>query len=152
MKIHSRGLHYRVTPGSGQKTGFYLDQAANREIVATHARGRRVLDSFCYSGGFSLACLKGGASSVTAIDSSAEALELLKHNLELNRKYLTPDAAITTIQADVFVELRRLKSAGEKFDLIILDPPKLAPSRGKIEAGERAYKDLNLNAMLLGIL
>jgi len=101
MKIHSRGLHYRVTPGSGQKTGFYLDLAANREIVATHARSRRVF-------------------------------------------YVT----ITTIQADVFVELRRLKSAGEKFDLIILDPPKLAPSRGKIEAGERAYKDLNLNAML----
>jgi 23S rRNA (cytosine1962-C5)-methyltransferase len=149
MEIHSRGLRYRVTPGLGQKTGFYLDQAANREIVATHARGRRVLDSFCYSGGFSLACLKGGASSVTAIDSSAEALELLKHNLELNRKHLAHDAAITTIQADVFVELRRLKSAGEKFDLIILDPPKLAPSRGKIEAGERAYKDLNLNAMLL---
>ena len=105
MKIHSRGLHYWVTPGSGQKTGFYLDQAVRPKIVATHARGRRVF-------------------------------------------YFT----ITTIQADAFVELRRLKSAGEKFDLIILDPPKLAPSRGKIQAAERAYKDLNLNAMLLGIL
>ncbi|MFZ5628489.1 MAG: class I SAM-dependent rRNA methyltransferase [Spirochaetota bacterium] len=149
MEIQSRGVQYRVAPGGGQKTGFYLDQAMNREIVASHASGLRVLDAFSYSGGFSIACLKAGATSVTAIDSSAEALQLLQQNLELNRPKLSTDSQIRAIQADVFEELRRLKSAEEKFDLIILDPPKLAASRGKVDAAEKAYKDLNLQALHL---
>lgn len=149
MEIRSRGVRYRVAPGSGQKTGFYLDQATNREIVAAHARGRRVLDAFCYSGGFGISCLKAGAHEVTAIDSSADALQLLMQNQELNRENLSANATIKTIQADVFEELRRLKAAGEKFDLIILDPPKLAPSRSKTDAAEKAYKDLNLQGLRL---
>lgn len=149
MEIRSRGIAYCVVPGGGQKTGFYLDQAENRAIVAAYARGRRVLDAFCYSGGFSIACLIAGAPSVTAIDSSAEALHLLQQNLELNRAKLSTGIQIRVIHADAFAELRRLRSAGEKFDLIVLDPPKLAPSRGKIAAAEKAYKDLNLQALHL---
>lgn len=149
MEILSRNVRYMVHLGTGQKTGFYLDQATNRDIVGQRARGRRVLDAFCYSGGFSIACLKGGATSVTAIDSLAEALSLLKQNIELNRANLPAGAEIETVQGDVFEELRRLKNAGELFDLLILDPPKLAPSRSKAEAAERAYKDLNLQALRL---
>lgn len=149
VEIQSRGVRYRVAAGSGQKTGFYLDQAVNREIVARHARDRRVLDAFSYSGGFGIQCLRGGAASVTAIDSSAEALQLLQQNLELNRTDLPATAQIRAIHADVFDELRRLKSAGETFDLIILDPPKLAASRGKVANAEKAYKDLNLQALQL---
>lgn len=147
--ITSRSIRYQTAIGSGQKTGFYLDQATNRGIIAAHAKGRRVLDAFCYSGGFSLSCYKAGAKSVTAIDSSADALQLLQQNLELNRADLPADSKIETINADVFDELRRLKSADEKFDLIVLDPPKLAPSRGKADAAEKAYKDLNLQGLHL---
>ncbi len=149
MEILSYGLRYRVAPGSGQKTGFYLDQAANRQIVAAHAQGRRVLDAFCYSGGFSLSCLKGGAREIIAIDSSATALQLLHQNLALNRDNLPANATVKATEADVFGELRRLNATGEKFDLIVLDPPKLAQSRSKTDAAEKAYKDLNLQALRL---
>ena len=147
--ILSGGIRYATSIGAGQKTGFYLDQRTNRAIVAAHAAGRRVLDAFCYSGGFALSCAKAGAMAVTAIDSSADALTLLKRNLELNAADLKPGVPVTPVQADVFEELRRLKAAGEKFDLIVLDPPKLAPSRSKAAAAEKAYKDLNLQALHL---
>ena len=148
-RILSGGIRYAAHIGAGQKTGFYLDQRANRAAVAQHASGRRVLDAFCYSGGFSLACAKAGAKTVTAIDSSADALSLFKRNLELNAAVLKTGTTIHTVQADVFEELRRLRTAGEKFDLIVLDPPKLAPSRSKAAAAEKAYKDLNLQALHL---
>lgn len=147
--ILSGGIRYATHIGAGQKTGFYLDQRTNRAIVAMHARGRRVLDAFCYSGGFSLACAKKGASSVTAIDSSADALKLFQRNLELNSADVPQSTKVAPIQADVFEELRKLKAVGEKFDLIVLDPPKLAPSRSKAAAAEKAYKDLNLQALHL---
>lgn len=147
--ILSGGIRYAIRVGAGQKTGFYLDQRTNRAIVATHAAGRRVLDAFCYSGSFSLACAKAGAAAVTAIDSSADALALFKRNLELNATDFNANTPVKPVQADVFEELRKLKSAGEKFDLIVLDPPKLAPSRSKMDAAEKAYKDLNLQALHL---
>lgn len=147
--ILSDGIRYAAHIGAGQKTGFYLDQRTNRTTVAQYATGRRVLDAFCYSGGFSLACAKAGAKAVTAIDSSADALSLFQRNLELNAAALKTGTEISTVQADVFEELRRLKTAGEKFDLIVLDPPKLAPSRSKAVAAEKAYKDLNLQALHL---
>lgn len=147
--ILSDAIRYATHIGAGQKTGFYLDQRTNRAIVAPHAAGRRVLDAFCYSGGFSLACAKAGATAVTAIDSSADALALFKRNLELNAADLKQNAPMNLVQADVFEELRKMKAAGEKFNLIVLDPPKLAPSRSKAAAAEKAYKDLNLQALHL---
>ncbi len=147
--IMSGGIRYAARIGAGQKTGFYLDQRTNRAIVAEHAAGCRALDAFCYSGGFSLACAKAGATAVTAIDSSADALQLFARNLELNAADLPQREKINTVQADVFEELRKMKAAGEKFNLIILDPPKLAPSRSKTVAAEKAYKDLNLQALHL---
>lgn len=147
--ILSGGIRYATHIGAGQKTGFYLDQRTNRAMVAQHAAGRRVLDAFCYSGGFSLACAKAGAETVTAIDSSADALSLFNRNLKLNATTLKTRTAIDTVQGDVFEELRRLRTVGEKFDLIVLDPPKLAPSRSKAAAAEKAYKDLNLQALHL---
>lgn len=147
--ILSGGIRYATSIGAGQKTGFYLDQRTNRATIATHAAGRRVLDAFCYSGGFTLSCAKAGAAAVTAIDSSADALALFRRNLELNAADLKPGAPVDLIQADVFEELRKLKAAGDKFDLIVLDPPKLAPSRSKAAAAEKAYKDLNLQALHL---
>lgn len=147
--IQSGGIRYAAHIGAGQKTGFYLDQRTNRALVAEHAAGRRVLDAFCYSGGFSLACAKAGATAVTAIDSSADALALFKRNLELNAADLKQNAPTNLVQADVFEELRKMKAAGEKFNLIVLDPPKLAPSRSKAAAAEKAYKDLNLQALHL---
>jgi 23S rRNA (cytosine1962-C5)-methyltransferase len=147
--ILSGGIRYATHIGAGQKTGFYLDQRTNRAVVASHAAGCRVLDAFCYSGGFTLACAKAGATAITAIDSSADALALFARNLELNAHDLPQREKISAVQADVFEELRRLKAAGEKFDLIVLDPPKLAPSRSKAAAAEKAYKDLNLQALHL---
>ena len=147
--ILNGGIRYAANMGTGQKTGFYLDQRTNRAVVGAHATGRRILDAFCYSGGFTLACAKAGAASVVAIDSSGDALRLFARNLELNAAALRRRENIHAIQADVFEELRRLRTNGEKFDLLVLDPPKLAPSRSKAAAAEKAYKDLNLQALHL---
>ncbi|MCS6971446.1 MAG: class I SAM-dependent rRNA methyltransferase [Turneriella sp.] len=149
VTIQSRGIAFCVKPGFGQKTGFYLDQAENRMRIASLARGKRVLDVFCYSGGFSLACLAAGAHSVLAIDSSKEALALFEKNLQLNRQMIPHNAVYELRCADAFAELRRLREQGLEFDLVVLDPPKLAPSRGKLAAAERAYKDLNMLALQL---
>lgn len=147
--IQSGGIRFAAAIGSGQKTGFYLDQRENRAIVAGFTNGKRVLDAFCYSGGFSLACLKAGAQSVTAIDSSADALALLKRNAELNAAQISPKGRLLPVEADVFTELRKQKSDGKKYDVIVLDPPKLAPSRSHAAVAEKAYKDLNLQGLHL---
>jgi 23S rRNA (cytosine1962-C5)-methyltransferase len=136
---------YWVDPEHGQKTGFYLDQRENRRIVRSHAAGRRVLNAFCYTGGFTLAALAGGAAAVTSIDSSADALALARDNLQRNPALRATDAA--WIEADVFTDLRRLRNAGATFDLIVLDPPKFAPTAAHAERATRAYKDINLLAL-----
>ncbi len=127
---------------AGHKTGFYLDQRDNRRLTGEFARGRDVLNCFCYTGGFSLHALAGGAKSVLSIDSSAPALEGARRNLALNPAL---DAARAEWrQADVFEALRALKSEGRSFDLIVLDPPKFAPSAAHAARASRAYKDINL--------
>ena len=145
--FREHGLDYAVDVLAGQKTGFYLDQRDNRRIVGEHAAGRRVLNAFCYTGGFTLACLAGGAQSVVSVDSSAAALALGRANLARNP---TLDASRAQwVEADVFAELRRLRDAGARFDLIVLDPPKFAPTAHHAERAARAYKDINLLALKL---
>src|SRR6185295_569842 len=110
------------------------------------AEGREVLDAFCYTGGFSIAALAGGAKHVTAVDSSAAAIEIAKENLGAN----AIDASkIDFQQADVFAYQRLLRDRGESFGLIVLDPPKFAPTAAQVKNAARAYKDINLMAFKL---
>jgi 23S rRNA (cytosine1962-C5)-methyltransferase len=146
LVIEERSVRYGVDAGAGHKTGFYLDQRDNRALVRELARGRDVLDCFCYSGGFSLNAALGGARSVCAIDSSEPALAALAHNARLND---LPEGAVTSERADVFAWLRKARDSRRSFDLIVLDPPKLAPSARLAERAARAYKDLNLLAFKL---
>jgi 23S rRNA (cytosine1962-C5)-methyltransferase len=141
------GLRYRVDVVAGQKTGFYLDQRDNRRAVRTLASGRDVLNVFCYTGGFTIAALAGGAATVTSIDSSAEALALAQENVAANPAL---DAArCTWLAADAFATLRRLRDGARTFDLIVVDPPKFAPTAAHVERAARAYKDVNLWALKL---
>jgi 23S rRNA (cytosine1962-C5)-methyltransferase len=140
--IEEHGLRLEVDIQGGHKTGFYLDQRENRRLVRELAAGRSVLNCFCYTGGFSLQALAGGAASVLSIDSSGPALESARRNLALNPQ-LPADRAGWR-DADVFEELRALKKAGARFDLIVLDPPKFAPSAAHAGRAARAYKDINL--------
>lgn len=142
LSIVEHGIRMEVDVVGGHKTGFYLDQRDNRRLTGELAAGRRVLNCFCYTGGFSLQALAGGAVSVLSIDSSVPALATAERNLALNPQL---DASRARWQAaDVFAALRQLRDAGERFDLIILDPPKFAPSAAHAERAARAYKDINL--------
>jgi 23S rRNA (cytosine1962-C5)-methyltransferase len=141
-QIDEHGVNFGVDVAGGHKTGFYLDQRDNRLLLRSLARGRRVLNCFCYTGGFSLQALAGGAASVISIDSSGPALEQAKANLEMNPQLDTARAEWR--DADVFQALRDYHKAGEQFDLIILDPPKFAPSAAHADQAARAYKDINL--------
>lgn len=129
----------------GQKTGHYLDQAANRLRVAAYARGAEVLDCFSYSGGFSAYAARAGAAALTLIDSSAGALELARANLDL----AAPGVAAELVEGDVFRVLRQYRAEGRSFDLVVLDPPKFAHSQHQVERAARGYKDINLLAMQL---
>lgn len=131
-------LSFDVDVQNGHKTGFYLDQRENRKVVAEFACRQKTLNLFCYTGSFSINANKAGASRVISIDSSAPALALANHNLTLNS---LPTAGLT--EADVFKALRQYRDTGETFDLIILDPPKLAHTEAQIAKATRAYKDLN---------
>lgn len=141
LSITENGIRIAVDVAAGQKTGFYLDQCDNRKLIGELAEGRDVLNCFCYTGGFSLYALRGGAKSVLSIDSSAEALQLAQRNVELNGL----DASRAEWQdKDVFEALRKLRDQNRKFDLIVLDPPKFAPTAAFAEKASRAYKDINL--------
>ncbi len=148
--IDEHGVVMEVDVEGGHKTGFYLDQRDNRRLTRELAKARRVLNCFCYTGGFSLQALAGGASRVLSLDSSGPALEGARRNLARNPQLSAKRAEWR--EADVFDELRALRASGEKsecFDLIILDPPKFAPSPAHAERATRAYKDINLNAFKL---
>lgn len=146
VDIIENGIHYQVNIVEGQKSGFYCDQRENRAITAKYTKGKRVLDCFCYSGGFTLNAFREGAASVTSVDSSALAIETLINNVRNNGFDVSKHQAV---QSDVNKYLRDLGEQGEKFDLIVLDPPKYAPSRSSLEKASRAYKDLNRRGMLL---
>lgn len=130
----------------GHKTGHYLDQQENRLLVGALAKDADVLDAFCYSGGFGLQALAHGARSLMAIDSSAPALAQLQRHLELNH---LPAQRCSMLEEDVFKHLRKLRDARHSFDLIVLDPPKFAPTAATAERAARGYKDINLLALKL---
>jgi 23S rRNA (cytosine1962-C5)-methyltransferase len=142
LSIDENGVRLGVDVVGGHKTGFYLDQRDNRLLTRALAAGRSVLNCFCYTGGFSLQALAGGAASVLSIDSSGPALAGARANLALNPQL---DASRAEwLEADVFDALRMFRKEGRKFDLIVLDPPKFAPSAAHAERAARAYKDINL--------
>lgn len=142
LNILENGVRMEVDVVAGHKTGFYLDQRDNRRLTGMLSAGRSVLNCFCYTGGFSLQALAGGAASVLSIDSSCPALAGARRNLALNPQ-LDADSA-EWWEADVFEALRKLRSDGRKFDLIVLDPPKFAPSAAHAQRAARAYKDINI--------
>ena len=144
IEVVENGIRYQVNIADGQKSGFYCDQRENRKKVATHTKGNVVLDCFSYSGGFTLNALAAGAKKVVSVDSSALAIETLKKNIKLNGFKASQQ---TSIQSDVNKQLRVFLESGDKFDLIVLDPPKYAPSRSALTKASRAYKDLNRLAM-----
>jgi 23S rRNA (cytosine1962-C5)-methyltransferase len=139
--ITENDLKFTVNMESGHKTGFYLDQRLNRMRVRDLAEGRDVLDCFCYTGGFTVNALAGGAKSVLSVDSSAEALAACREHASLND---LPADRHTTLEGDVFHLLRKFRDEGRSFDLVILDPPKFAPTAAQAEKAARGYKDINL--------
>jgi 23S rRNA (cytosine1962-C5)-methyltransferase len=146
ITIHEHDLKFNVNIAAGHKTGFYLDQRGNRLHVRGLAKDREVLDCFCYTGGFTVNVLAGGARSVLSVDSSADALELCRENIALND---LPADRHSVIEGDVFQLLRKFRDEDRSFDMIILDPPKFAPTAAQAEKAARGYKDINLLAFKL---
>jgi len=144
IEVVENGIHYQVNIADGQKSGFYCDQRENRKKVAARTKGKVVLDCFSYSGGFTLNALAAGAKKVVSVDSSALAIDTLKKNIKLNGFKASQQVSI---QSDVNKQLRVFLESGDKFDIIVLDPPKYAPSRSALTKASRAYKDLNRLAM-----
>jgi 23S rRNA (cytosine1962-C5)-methyltransferase len=146
LEIHENGHGFWVDIQHGQKTGFYLDQRDNRSRLARYAGGRSVLNAFAYTGSFAVCARRAGAERVVSVDTSAEALALARRNLLLNG---LPEGNDEYIVGDVFAMLRQYRAVGEKFDLIILDPPKFAYAQSQVQAACRGYKDINWVAMQL---
>jgi len=146
LRITEYGSLFTVNLSHGHKTGFYLDQRANRQRVRELAKDKDVLDGFCYTGGFTVHALAGGAKSVVSVDSSADALRLGRENVSLNG---LPADRCEWIEADVFQRLRKFRDERRSFDVIVLDPPKFAPTASHTDKAARAYKDINLLAFKL---
>jgi 23S rRNA (cytosine1962-C5)-methyltransferase len=146
VEIRENGARFKVDVARGHKTGFYLDQRDNRQFVGKIAVSRDVLNCFCYTGSFTVHALANGAKSVTSVDSSADALQLAQEHVRING---LPADRCEWIEADVFQSLRKLRDQGRQFDLIILDPPKFAPTSATAERAARGYKDINLLAFKL---
>jgi len=144
--IREHGLDFRVDIAAGQKTGFFLDQRDNRQRIRALAEGRTVLDCFCYTGGFAIAAAAGGAKHVLALDSSGPALAVARDNAAANGMDVRGKGKLEFKEADIFEHLRVLRNAGAQYDLIVLDPPKFAPTAAQAERAARAYKDINLLA------
>ncbi|NIR62712.1 MAG: methyltransferase domain-containing protein, partial [candidate division Zixibacteria bacterium] len=130
----------------GHKTGFYLDQRVNRSIIRRLAANRDVLDCFSYTGGFAVNAVLGNASTVTAVEISESTIEIAWANCRLNQ--IEPES-ITWANQDVFQFLRTERDRGNQYDLIILDPPKFAPTASHVKKAARGYKDINLQALKL---
>lgn len=144
VQIEENGLKLNVDLENGQKTGYFLDQKANRDNIKYYCKGKDVLDCFCNVGGFSLCASLNGAKSVTAIDISETAINEVKKNAEMNN--LTN---INYVCADVFEKLREYKKEGRKFDVIILDPPAFTKSIDTVKEGYKGYMDINMLALKL---
>lgn len=143
LEVQVEGFRVEVDPWHGQKTGLFLDQRLNRRFAESHGRGRRVLDLFSYQGEWALHAMRGGARSVLAVDSSQPALDAAARNLERNG----PAAGVEFRRADAFDAARELERGGEKFGVVIVDPPALIKSRKHVAAGAKAYREVNRAAM-----
>ena len=146
IRIVENGLGFRVNIRTGHKTGFYLDQRVNRFEIRKLAQARDVLDCFCYTGGFTCSSAAGNAKSILSVDSSVEALAYTDMNLSDNG---LGNGEIELREGDVFSVLRDLRDRGRSFDMIILDPPKFAPTVSNLNKAARGYKDINLLAFKL---
>jgi 23S rRNA (cytosine1962-C5)-methyltransferase len=144
--ITENNLQFAVDFVTGHKTGFYLDQRENRHWVRDLSEGKDALDCFSYTGGFTVNALTGGAATVTSVDTSAEALNLAHENVKRNQ---LPEDRVEWLQADVFQQLRKFRDQARSFDLIVLDPPKFAPTSSQVSKASRGYKDINLLALKL---
>ncbi|MDP9196663.1 MAG: class I SAM-dependent rRNA methyltransferase [Pseudomonadota bacterium] len=138
LELEENGVRFVVQPAGGQKTGWFYDHRDNRAFMARLAQGARVLDVYTYAGGFGIQCAAAGATSILAVDRSQPALDLATQAATLNNV----SGKCTFRQAEVFEELERLKTAKEKFDVVIADPPAFVKSRKDIPAGSRAYRKL----------
>lgn len=139
--VLEHGLQFLVNWEEGQKTGFFLDQRENRELIRRYSSGRTVLNTFCYTGGFSVYALAGGAREVCSVDASERAVRLAEENVRLN---FGPEANHTAITADA---VEYLKEIGDRYDLIILDPPAFAKHHKALNNALQGYKRLNARAM-----
>lgn len=135
------GLSFHIDWLRGQKTGFFVDQRDNRSLLESYSKGRRVLNMFCYTGGFSVYAMRGGAELVHSVDSSAKAVELVNRNIELN---FPNDDRHKAFAEDAF---RFLTDCGDKYDLVVLDPPAFAKHRDALKQALRGYTKLNAKAM-----
>jgi 23S rRNA (cytosine1962-C5)-methyltransferase len=143
MEVTLAGIKFGIELPGGQKTGLYLDQADNYALVAQHAQGKRVLDCFSNQGGFALACAKAGASEVTALDISADACAAISANAKRN------DVRVEVTETNVFDWLKSATTRGDKYDLIILDPPSFTRDRARLNDALRGYKEIHLRAAQL---
>ena len=143
MEVTLAGIKFGIELPGGQKTGLYLDQADNYALVAQHAQGKRVLDCFSNQGGFALACAKAGASEVTALDISADACAAISANAKRN------DIRVEVTETNVFDWLKSATTRGDKYDLIILDPPSFTRDRARLNDALRGYKEIHLRAAQL---
>jgi 23S rRNA (cytosine1962-C5)-methyltransferase len=146
LVILEHGLRYHVDVHHGHKTGFYLDQRENRQLLRTGVDGREVLNCFAYTGGFAVCALAGGAARVLSIDTSASSLETARANVRANS---LDESRSEWMEADVFEALRRLRDRRAAFDLIVLDPPRFAATTAQVDRAARGYKDINLMAFRL---
>lgn len=146
VEIEENGMRLEVDVATGHKTGFYLDQRDNRLQVGRLCAERDVLNCFSYTGGFTLQALAHGARSVASVDSSGPALEIARRQVANNG---LPAGRCEWIEADAFQQLRKFRDQGRSFDLVILDPPKFAPTAASAERAARGYKDINLLAFKL---
>ncbi len=146
LEIIENGIHFWVDVRGGQKTGFYLDQRENRARVREFCAGAEVLDAYAYTGAFGVYAAVHGAARVTFVESSSPALALAREKRALNGQDPTRHEFV---EGDVPRVLREYRAAGRRFDLIVLDPPKFAPSAQDVPRAARAYKDVNLLAFQL---
>ena len=145
ITIVENGIKLGVDIVNGQKTGYFLDQKFNRAAASQFCKGKRVLDTFTHTGAFGLNAFKAGAREVISVDISPEAVEMVNHNIKLNNA----QSKMTAVCADVFDLLKQYEANGEKFDVIILDPPAFTKSAKMIEKAYGGYKEINLRAMRL---
>lgn len=146
LPITEHGMKLLVDIQQGHKTGFYLDQRDSRLAARNYSAGRRVLNCFSYTGAFAVSALMGGCEQVISVDTSQAALDIAKQNVELNKLHLSK---AEFVRDDVFQLLRNYRAQGEKFDLIIMDPPKFVENKNQLASACRGYKDINMLALQL---